>query len=725
MHRPFLPLVIALLGATIALPGGAAVAKKGDDTFNVDHIAKLRRALQAEMSPDGKHIAWVRDVPRDPKAKGDGTPWRELHITDLRGYSRPFVHGKTSVWHLRWTHDSKRVAFLTKRGEHKEPSVWTIPISGGEASLALSFKGGVRTFGLHPDGKTVLFVGRDEPAKDDKKSSDHGFNQKIVEEQDRPWQVFKHKLNEAGSEFDRSDKKFDGAGAEDGKRAGGDNVKESSKPVPFNLPGSASDIALSPDGKLLAVAVAPSPRIDDHYMLRRLHIVDIASGKVVGKLKRDGKLGHFWWSPDSKHLAVIGAEDQHDPRAGRLWLVDAAGKLVKELLGSDYNEHVFQATWKDAKTIVYAGAKDEQTELDTVTVDGKRGQLKGFSAGIIHSLSASADGSKLAALVDSPLHPSEVFALDPGTGKAQRLTNNNPWMSKLRFAKQEAIHFKARDGLDIGGVLIHPLDAKKGKRYPLILAVHGGPEAHVPNGWNSYYSRPGQVAAAQGYAVFYPNYRGSTGRGVKFSKMGQNDYAGGEFNDLVDCVKHLVKIGLADEKKVGITGGSYGGYASAWGATKLTKHFAASVMFVGISDQISKFGTTDIPNEMYLVHSRRWPWKHWDYMRERSPIYYVEQARTPILILHGDSDPRVHPSQSMELFRYLKTIGKVPVRLVLYKGEGHGNRRASSRYDYNLRMMRWFDHYLKGRGGAKPPHRLDYGLPAGGKKAGKSGKKRK
>ena len=211
-------------------------------------------------------------------------------------------------------------------------------------------------------------------------------------------------------------------------------------------------------------------------------------------------------------------------------------------------------------------------------------------------------------------------------------------------------------------------------------------------------------------AVFYPNYRGSTGRGVKFSKLGQADAAGPEFDDIVDGIDHFVEAGLADKDKVGITGGSYGGYASAWGATCYSERYAASVMFIGISDNISKVGTTDIPDEMYYVHHRKHLWEDWDYFRERSPIKYVEKARTPLLILHGKEDPRVHPSQSLELHRHLKTLGQTPVRLVLYPGEGHGNRRAASRLDYNLRMMRWMKHYLQGPGGDAPDYALDYGL---------------
>ena len=119
-------------------------------------------------------------------------------------------------------------------------------------------------------------------------------------------------------------------------------------------------------------------------------------------------------------------------------------------------------------------------------------------------------------------------------------------------------------------------------------------------------------------------------------------------------------------------------------------------------------GSTDIPNESYESHSRTWPWEDWKFYLERSPIRYADKCRTPILIMHGKADPRVHPTQSMEMYRYLKTLGKTPVRLVMYPGEGHGNRKSAGRYDYCLRMLRWMEHYLKGPGGDPPTGGLDY-----------------
>jgi dipeptidyl aminopeptidase/acylaminoacyl peptidase len=216
------------------------------------------------------------------------------------------------------------------------------------------------------------------------------------------------------------------------------------------------------------------------------------------------------------------------------------------------------------------------------------------------------------------------------------------------------------------------------------------------------------VAASKGYFALIPNYRGSTGRGVEYSKLDQHAYADPEFSDIVDGKNHMVTLGWVDNDKVGITGGSYGGYATAWSSTALSEHYAAGAMFVGISDQISKVGTTDIPTEMYNVHARAWPWDDWQWFLERSPIFHVDKAKTPLLILHGEDDTRVHPSQSIEMYRHLKLRGQAPVRLILYPGEGHGNKKAAAQYDYSTRLLRWMDHYLVGEGGEPPESLIDW-----------------
>ncbi len=402
-------------------------------------------------------------------------------------------------------------------------------------------------------------------------------------------------------------------------------------------------------------------------------------------------------------------------------VVPASGGALRDLLPG-YDAHVRALAWKDGDTLQFLADEGVGSTLGEVRRDGtSRQTLVSGDALVMTTLDRAGSGG-LSLIADTAAHPGEVYVLQPGAGAPIRLTDSNPWLARMRLAKQEVVTFTARDGLELQGILIRPIDEKPGVRYPLILTVHGGPEARDANGWRTGYANPGQVGAAQGFAVFYPNYRGSTGRGVTFSKLGQGDAAGKEFDDLVDAVDHLVRSGLVDREKVGITGGSYGGYASAWGATYYTERFAAAVMFVGISNKVSKVGTTDIPDEEYLVHARKRVWDDWQMFLERSPVYHAAKSRTPVLILHGSADPRVNPTQSLELYRHLKMHGRTPVRLVWYPGEGHGNRRAASRLDYNLRLMQWMSHYLQGPGGEPPAYdRLDYHERSGTTEAGSGG----
>lgn len=670
--RPALFAAMAVL-LWVSVTGNCASA----NALTPADVARLSSAGSAAISPDGKHVAYTRIVQRKPLDDENGPAWVELHVADANGISRPFVTGKINVSGIQWTPDGKGIAFTAKRGDDVQTSLYVIPIDGGEARRVLAHESGVSGPVFSRDGKQVAFLA---PRPRSKRVEDYqakGFNQEIHEEDWRPALVW--------------------IAAADG----------SSKPRALELAGSASSVRFSPSGKELAVVLAPTPSVDDGYMFKRIHIVDIASGKIVESVANPGKLGQIDFSPDGKHLAMISGADIHDPSDGRLMAAALPGGEPRDLM-PDYEAHVDSFAWKDAGTLAWIAADGCATTVGEAALDGKRSVWTEGDGPILQGLSLSSDGRSAVAVGSTPRHPGEVFVAKPGAREFERLTNLNPWLENEALARQEVVQWEARDGLKLEGVLVYPLGYIEGRRYPLILCVHGGPESHVANGWVTSYSNPGQVAAARAFAVFYPNYRGSTGRGVEFSKLGQADAAGKEFDDLVDAVDALVNRGLVNKDKVGITGGSYGGYASAWGATYYSDRFAASVMFVGISDNVSKVGTTDIPEEMYLVHHLKRLWEDWDYFRDRSPIRYVERNRTPTLILHGKDDPRVHPSQSLELYRHLKTLDQAPARLVLYPGEGHGNRRAAARLDYQLRMLRWMEHYLQGPGGEPPEFEIDY-----------------
>ncbi len=651
------------------------------ETFSPEHVAKLRSVRSASISPDGTHVAYLLGVPRAPFEGDNGGAFSELHVVDLEGRSRPFVTGSVNASSVHWTVDGKGISFRAKRGDDEHTCLYVIPIDGGEARNVLSHDTSISAYAWSPDGKRVAFIAKDEEDKDLKKLKDKGFDAEIYEEQFRPVRVWIAVPDD-----------------------------DEDEPRSLDLDGFPSELHWSPSGDRLVVALAPTPLVDDRYMFRKLQVVDAETGAVLARINNPGKLGAVRFSPDGQYLAMISAEDLNDPAAGRIMVVSADGGELTDVL-PDYLGHVRSIEWQNNDTIMFLGDEGVFTSFGEVGKDGT-GRKTHLKAGtmVLAGLSLSKEGQRAAMVSQSAMHPSEVFVMARGEAEPKRLTDSNPWLKTMRLAKQEVITFSARDGLELQGILVRPLDEEAGARYPLILTVHGGPEANEHNGWQTYYSKLGQVAAARGFAVFYPNYRGSTGRGVAFSKMGQADYAGGEFNDLVDAVDYLVKTGLVDRAKVGVTGGSYGGFATAWCSTYFSEHFAAGCMFVGISDHISKSGTTDIPEEMFLVHSRTRPWDAWQFFLERSPIYHATKGRTPLLILHGKNDPRVHPSQSMELYRHLKTLGKAPVRLVFYPGEGHGNRKAAGRYDYNLRTLRWFEHYLKGAGGDPPPYDLEYPL---------------
>lgn len=685
--------------AAPAAPSSPAAGPRSD-VFTPGHLAMLRMVTSTVISPDGRFVAYTLSVPRRPFVEDNGPPFSELHVVDANGRSRPFVSGEVNVANLAWTPDGGGIAFTAKRGGDKESALYVIPIDGGEARKVVEHATGVGSFAISPDGVEAAFVASEEPPKARKDFKDKGFNAEIYEEDDRPARVWLARLREAGA----------------GNALPGDNDgAERFKPRMLSLEGHATRVVWSPAGGRLAVALSPTPLVDDEYMKSKINIVDVATGRAAARVETPGKIGDFQWSPDGKHLAVLAAEDLHDPSPGRLTVVGADGGSPTDVLPG-YLGEVSAAQWQNADTVMFLGDEGVWTGFGKIGVDGANHKVIVPAGQVtLSGLTLSRDGLAGAFILESPFHPGEVAMMRHGEAAPRRLTDSNPWLSDLRLARQEPVRFRARDGLEIEGVLVRPLDEQPGRRYPLIVSVHGGPEAHERMDWLTQYARPGQVAAARGFAVFYPNYRGSTGRGVAFSKLDHGDPAGKEFDDLVDGVDHLVAAGLVDKDKVGVTGGSYGGYASAWCATALSERFAAAVMFVGISDQISKFGTTDIPNEMMLVHERAWPWDNWELFRQRSPLTHFQKCRTPILIMHGRDDTRVHPSQSLTLYRYLKSYGQVPVRLVYYPGEGHGNRKAASRLDYNLRMMQWMEHYLIGPGGDPPAYELDYGpyLPEG------------
>lgn len=648
--------------------------------MTLEQVAGLRAVAQARVSPDGRQVAYALSIPRTIGSDDDGPAWAELHVADASGASRGFVTGKVNVAAIAWLPDGQDIAYLAKRQGDELRALYRIPVGGGESRVVAKLKSDIASFSLSPDGRQVALLATAQESDALKALKKRGFTQKVYEEDWRATELWIAPVGEGGA-------------------------------APRRVPvqGSVQSVAWSPAGDRLALVVTPRQLTDDTLVFGKVRII-APDGKVLGRVDNPGKLGPMAWSPDGAYLAVLSAEDKHDAQFGRLTVVGKDGGAQRDLLPG-LPGHVIDVDWRDGNRIVFISHEGVQARVGEIAADGS-GQrtLLALGGPIWTGLSVSRRGD-LALVGSTPQHPAEAFLLAADAAQARKLTDGNPWLRDVRLARQEVVRYTARDGLEIEGLLVHPLQRRGNARVPLITVVHGGPESHYSNGWQTAYSQPVQVAAAQGFASFLPNYRSSTGRGVAFAKLGFGKPGMGEFDDVVDGVDHLVGAGLVDKARVGITGGSYGGYASAWGATYYSDRFAAAVMFVGISDQASLVTTGDIPWEQYLVHMGTWPWEDPDMYRQQSPITHAAKSRTPTLILHGEADPRVPPMQSYMLYRYLKLAGQAPVRLVLYPGEGHGNLRAASRYDYSLRLMQWMAHYLSGKGGEPPAYQLEYALP--------------
>lgn len=692
--------VLAFTVAAMTNPMPSSAQDTDRTEFDLQHIFSLRQVSSTAMAPNGDRIAYVVGVPRDLHHEEDGPAWSELHITDPEGGAgRAFVQGQQNVSSPTFTPNGRFVLFLSKRGDDKESAIWALPIDGGEARKVVSHETSISGFALSPDGHHVAFRATEKKDPARTKLEKKGFDVEVFEENLRPVRLWLAKLDL------HSDASSTAHTEDEASHA-------------FDLDGSVFGVEWSDTGEHLAVAVAPTPLVDDSYMHKRVRMIAVDGGATVATFDNPGKLGAIRVSPDGAHIAMISGADYNDPKDGRLLVAATQGDNRLRDLFPGFEGHISHARWRDATTLVYVADIGVETELGTITLDGTRTPLASSAKGapIMLSLSLSADGQRAALRGSRPTHPTEVYSVDLAAGSGGstlvRRSDSNPSLADIGLAPQRVVTWKARDGVELEGMLIEPVGQEGKGPHPLVFLVHGGPESHVRNGWTTSYATPTQLLAAKGFAVFHPNYRGSTGRGVAFSKVSQGAAAGPEFEDLVDAIDHFVEKGVAAKGQIGFAGGSYGGYATAWMSTRYSDRVRAGVMFNGISNKHSKALTTDIPLEDRAVHTLYDPWTRASFALERSPVSYVADAKTPLLIANGKSDTRVHPSQSLQLFRALKLVGKAPVRFVRYPGEPHGNRRQASREDYTRRLLRWMTHFIIDGASKLPDADIDYGLPA-------------
>ena len=619
-------------------------------------VAQLKSVTDVVVNQQGSHAAFTVSVPADPREENKPVV-HQLHLLDLETMrSVPYVtRGNVRSISFRPGHES--ITFLNRLEEDANTFLYEISMYGGEAKKIFSHETSLSSYAWDASGKLLAFTAAE---KKEEENLNLPYQPEIYEGELTYLKGYVSDLSEKARLIAMDD--------------------------------HFRSLAWSPDGAHLVAISSPTPLVDDFYMKSRITFIEAASLEPLKSVDHPAKLGQLIWNSEGTSIAFIAGAHINDPIDGRLF-VSSLSDAVARNIAPEFAGKFERISWSGDK-IEFLASQGVGCVLGTVNGDGSD-WTEEFTSDEFIVQQFTSQGDRDLVRAESATHPAELFWLE--NNKVKRLTKHNPVLDSVSLATQEIVRYTTSDGLSIEGLLIRPLREEDGEEYPLITVVHGGPEAHYDNGWLTSYSMPGQVGAAQGFAVFYPNYRGSTGRGLEFAMSSQRDLAGKEFDDVVEGVDHLIASGLVAKEKVGVTGGSYGGYATGWLSTKYTDRFAAGVMFVGISNNISKWGTSDIPEELYLVHARKRLWEDYQFFLERSPIYYADQAKTPLLIMHGKNDTRVHPGQSIELYRHIKTRTNTPVKLILYPGEGHGNRNATARYDYSLRQLGWFEKYLKGR----------------------------
>jgi dipeptidyl aminopeptidase/acylaminoacyl peptidase len=687
-------ILVALLLTSTALPTAKGQAPVAADSRGLDVATALSlRSIGAARVGEG-FVAFTRITPR-PLADGPGGSYHHLGVVELppTGFEAAaalpevkwLVAGAASAPGMAVRPGRREVSFL--RVHDGALRLFVQPIDGGDAA-PFAATPAVTAYRWRPDGRAIAFTTLDEAPSARAEAQQRGFRPVVVDEDWRHLSLWV--------------------------------VDEGNPPRRLTEGATVFDFEWSPDGQFLACAVAPQNLVDDSYMFQRLHVVDAASGERRLLVDNPGKLGGFVWSPDGARLAYVTAADRNDPHAGAVGIVDIASGRAELRAGSFSAQSVHW--WRPAGSqgsgallaVVALGVKTAW-----LAIDGGDALPGGVPKAPPRAAIGSADlhAGWLAFTASAPAHPAELFvqplAAAGDDAAARRLTDSNPELAAARLGEQEVVKVRTRDGLTIEGLCIKPVGHEAGRRYPLVIVAHGGPEAHFSDGWLTSYSNWGQLLAARGYVSWYPNYRSSTGYGTAFCKHDHGDPMGKEFEDHLDAIDHFVAAGLVDRTRVGIGGGSYGGYTAAWAATRHSEHFAAAVSFVPFVDIRTKWLTSDIPQEFYYVHyQERWPWQQPGLLADRSPLTWAEHCRTPLLLLGGTHDTRVHPSQPFMLYRAVKFATATPVRYVQYPGEGHGNRTNVYQFDYALRTLQWFDHYLAGepptRTRALPPFDLDY-----------------